>query len=472
MDVSALNFEAGKDKKAGVRNYFISDMVSHQLRIVASFNLTIVPRTSERTFTGYQAFIIAILAILQFTIVLDFMVLSPLSAILLQEMHITTAQFGLVVSAYAFSAGASGLLAAGFADRFDRKKLLLFFYAGFIIGTFLCGIAPSYHLLMAARIVTGLFGGVIGSVSFAIITDLFELKVRGRVMGFVQMAFATSQVLGIPIGLYLANLWNWHAPFLLIVGVSVIVFAAIMYRMEPVNDHLALQSNQSPFRHLAKTVSRPRYLKGFAATTLLATGGFMLMPFGAAFAVNNLGVTMEQLPIIYMVTGIVSMIGGPFIGKLTDRIGKMPMFVVGSLLSLVLVVYYTQLGVTPLWMLIVINSILFLGITSRMISSSALTTAIPEPADRGAFMGVNSSVAQVSGGIASAAAGMIVFQTESGFIEHYPTLGWIVAASMIITIGMMHLINRDIISRQKEEEQQAANASSPEFKLAAGSAGE
>ncbi|MCB0631928.1 MAG: MFS transporter, partial [Lewinella sp.] len=149
------------------------------------------------------------------------MVLSPLSAILLDEMHITTAQFGLVVSAYAFSAGASGLMAAGFADRFDRKKLLLFFYTGFIVGTFLCGIAPTYHLLLAARIVTGLFGGVIGSIIYAIITDLFELKVRGRVMGFVQMAFASSQVLGIPLGLYLANLWNWHAPFLLIVGVSI-----------------------------------------------------------------------------------------------------------------------------------------------------------------------------------------------------------------------------------------------------------
>jgi predicted MFS family arabinose efflux permease len=410
--------------------------------------------SKEKTFTGYQAFMVAILAILQFTIVLDFMVLSPLSAILLDEMQITTAQFGLVVSAYAFSAGASGLLAAGFADRFDRKKLLLFFYTGFIVGTFLCGIAPSYHLLLAARIVTGIFGGVIGSISYAIITDLFEFKVRGRVMGYVQMAFASSQVLGIPIGLYLANLWNWHAPFLLIVAVSVFVYAAIFIKMQPVNAHLALQSGHSPFGHLAKTVSQGRYLKGFAATTLLSTGGFMLMPFGAAFAVNNLGVTMEQLPLIYVATGIVSMIGGPIIGKLSDRLGKMKMFIVGSLVALVLVLYYTNLGITPLWFLIVLNCILFLGITSRMISSSALTTAVPEPADRGAYMGVNSSVAQISGGIASALAGMIVFQNETGYIEHYPVLGYIVAITMIITIGMMHIINQDIIKRQKMAEAQ------------------
>src|SRR5690349_19809665 len=177
---------------------------------------------TKPTFTGYEKFIIALLATLQFTVVLDFMVLSPLGYILLDKLSITTSQFGLVVSAYAFSAGASGLLTAGFADKFDRKKLLLFFYVGFLVGTLFCGIAPTYHLLLAARVFTGIFGGVIGSISFAIITDLFAIDVRGRVMGFVQMAFASSQVLGIPIGLYLANKFSWHAPFLMIVGLGLI----------------------------------------------------------------------------------------------------------------------------------------------------------------------------------------------------------------------------------------------------------
>src|SRR5882762_302233 len=174
----------------------------------------------EKIFSGYQVFVIAILSILQFCIILDFMVLSPLGAILMPELKITTAQFGWVVSAYAFSAGASGILAAGFADKFDRKKMLLFFYTGFLIGTVLCAIAPDYNFLLIARIVTGIFGGVIGSVSFAIITDLFKMEVRGRVMGFIQMSFASSQVLGLPIGLYLANTWGWHSPFLMIVGIS------------------------------------------------------------------------------------------------------------------------------------------------------------------------------------------------------------------------------------------------------------
>src|SRR5690349_2974374 len=176
----------------------------------------------QKVFTKYQTLVIAILAILQFSIVLDFMVLSPLGAQLMLELDITPSQFGIVVSAYALSAGASGLLAAGFADKFDRKKLLLFFYAGFIIGTFLCGIAPDYNFLLIARIITGIFGGVIGSICFAIITDLFPMQTRGRVMGFAQMGFAASQILGIPIGLYLANGLGWHSPFLMIVGVSIL----------------------------------------------------------------------------------------------------------------------------------------------------------------------------------------------------------------------------------------------------------
>src|SRR5450432_321915 len=150
---------------------------------------TNTPPVKEKVFTSYQVFIIAIIAILQFTIILDFMVLSPLGAILLPAFHITTRQFGLLVSAYAFSAGASGLLAAGFADKFDRKKILLFFYTGFMAGTFLCAIASNYHFLLIARIVTGVFGGVIGSISLAIVTDLFKMEVRGRVMGFVQTSF-------------------------------------------------------------------------------------------------------------------------------------------------------------------------------------------------------------------------------------------------------------------------------------------
>lgn len=404
---------------------------------------------TKTVFTRYQAFIIAILAILQFTIILDFMVLSPLGDMLIKTLKINTSQFSLVVSAYAFSAGASGLLAAGFADKFDRKKLLLFFYAGFILGTLMCGLAPDYNFLLAARIVTGIFGGVISSISFAIITDLFKMEVRGRVMGFVQMAFAASQVLGIPVGLFLANHFGWHSPFMMIVAFSVAVAILIIIYMKPVDAHLKLRSEKNAFAHLIKTISRSDYLMGFVATTLLATGGFMLMPFGSAFGINNLGLTNEQLPLLYGVTGIFSIVFGPIIGKLSDKIGKYRMFCIGSLISIVMVTIYTQLGITPLWLVIMVNVVLFVGISSRMISSSALMSAVPDPQDRGAFMGVNSSVQQLSGGVAAAIAGMIVVQTKSGVLQHYDSLGYVVTGAMLITMGMMYFIHLQVARKSK-----------------------
>jgi len=398
----------------------------------------------EKVFSRYQVYVIALLAILQFTVVLDFMVLSPLGAQLMQVLHLTTSQFGLAVSGYAFSAGLSGIMAAGFADKFDRKKLLLFFYTGFITGTFLCSIAPDYHFLLAARIITGFFGGVISSISYAIISDLFELKVRGR---FVQMAFASSQVMGIPVGLYFANRVGWHAPFVIITIVSIIEFITIAINLRPITAHLKLKSERGPFQHLFKTVAQPNYLLVFLFSTLLVTGGYMLMPFGSAFSVNNLGISMGQLPLLYFITGIFSMAAGPLIGNLSDIIGKFKVFGLGSILALVIILYYCNLGVTPFWIVVALNTALMMGVLSRMISSSALITAIPDANDRGAFMSINSSVQQLSGGIASVFAGLIVVQSGSGTLKHYDTIGYIVVATILLTIVILRSINRYVMKK-------------------------
>lgn len=396
----------------------------------------------EKIFSRYQIFVIGLLAILQFTVVLDFMVLSPLGAQLMSVLHLTTSQFGLAVSGYAFSAGISGILAAGFADRFDRKKLLLFFYTGFITGTFLCGIAPNYSFLLMARIITGFFGGVISSISYAIISDIFSLQVRGRVMGFVQMAFATSQVMGIPVGLYFANRVGWHAPFLMITAVSIAEFIAIIIYLKPIDAHLKVQSDRNPFQHLYKTVTTRNYLLAFIFSTLLVTGGYMLMPFGSAFSVNNLGIPMQQLPVLYFITGIFSMAAGPLIGKLSDIYGKFKVFGTGSLLAVLVILYYCNLGISPFWLVIALNIALMMGVLSRMIASSALITAIPEASDRGAFMSINSSVQQFSGGIASVIAGLIVARSATGALLHYDTIGYIVVASILVTILLLRSINR------------------------------
>lgn len=401
-------------------------------------------------FTAYEKFVIAVLAVLQFTVILDFMVLAPLGAILMPQLGISTSQFGLVVSAYAFSAGASGLSAAGFADRFDRKKMLLFFYTGFILGTLCCGIVTSYPTLLGARIITGLFGGVVGSITFAIITDTFKMEVRGRVMGFVQMASAASQVLGIPIGLYLATHLNWHAPFLMIAAVATIVAVAIFLKLQPVTAHLQGRRDKNAFIHLWHTASNRDYIRGFGATILLTTGGFMIMPFSSAFLVNNVLIPETSLAIIFFITGICTLIIGPILGRQADRYGKYRLFVFGSILSIVMILIYTHLGPNPLWIVVLTNIVLYAGITSRMISSAALISGVPEAKDRGAYMGINSAMQQVSGGIASFVAGLIVFQpAKNAPLQHFDTIGFATTGTMLITLIMMYFINQQVATKLK-----------------------
>ena len=395
-------------------------------------------------FTRYQSIVIVLLAIVSFTIVLDFMVMAPLGDMLMKTMNLNATQFASAVSAYAFSAGISGLLAAGFADKFDRKKLLLFFYVGFIVGTFLCGIATSYHLLLLGRIVTGLFGGVLGSISMAIITDLFSFEQRGRVMGYVQMAFAVSQVAGIPIGLFLANKLGWEAPFFMIVLLSALT-AVIIYRfIKPVSAHIAASAKTNPFIHLQKTVSKRSYILPFLTTALLSIGGFMMMPFSTPFVINNLQISQHDLPLIYIVTGIGSMIILPLIGKLSDRLGKFPTFIMGTVLAIVMVAIFTHLKPLPVWELMIVNTVMFAGIMSRMIPSQALMTAIPSTEDRGAFMSVNSSLQQVAGGVASVIAGMIIVQQANHKLLHFDTLGFVVIAVMIVCCFMMYAISKRV----------------------------
>jgi predicted MFS family arabinose efflux permease len=396
-------------------------------------------------FTRYQKFVVLVLAFLQFTIILDFMIISPLGALLLHDLNITTKQFGLVVSAYAFSAGVSGVLAAGFADKFDRKKLLLFFYVGFLLGTLLCGLADTYKFLLVARIVTGVFGGVIGSIVMAIIADLFPLEMRGRVMGTIQTAFAASQVLGLPLGVALSNHWGWHAPFIMILVIGAPAGLLIAMRLQPIVEHLKVPSTRDPVQHLIKTATERRYLRTFLATTMLATGGFMLMPFGSTFLVNNMGIPFAKIQWISMSTGVVTLIAGPLIGKVADSVGKYKVFVIGSLIGAAMVAIYCNMGRTSLATVIAINAVLFVAITSRMISASALTSAVPDMPDRGAFMSVNAALQQFAGGLAASAAGLIVVQVPDGHLLHYDVLGYVVVTAMMLVVLLMHGINRQVM---------------------------
>nr|WP_198980742.1 MFS transporter [Herbaspirillum sp. ASV7] len=398
-------------------------------------------------FTRYQRTVVGLLAFLQFAVILDFMLMSPLGAMIMPAMQITPQQFGLVVSAYAFSAGASGLLTAGFADRFDRKRLLLFFYSGFVIGTLWCGLAQSFESLLLARIVTGLFGGVIGSIILAISTDLFAPQLRGRVMGIIQTSFAASQVLGIPIGLYLSNNWNWHVPFIAMAALGLVGGLVVSFRLQPVDGHLKLKQEQSAWMHLYHTVTEPRYLTAFATTALLMTGGFMLMPFSSAYLVGNLGIDLHHLPTVYLVTGLCTIAFGPLIGRAADKVGKFRVFVFGATLSIIMVLIYTHLGPVTVPMIIVVNAVLFLGIFSRMIPFQALVSSVPGPTQRGSFNAISASIQQLSGGVASVIAGHIVTLAPDGRLGNFDIVGFVIVGTTLAASLLVWRLDRDVQAR-------------------------
>jgi len=395
--------------------------------------------------------VVAIIALTQFTVVLDFMVMSPLGDLLMKDLQVKPYQFGIVVSSYALAAGLSGFLTAGFADRFDRKRLLVFFYSGFIIGTLFCGLAKSYEQLVMARIFTGIFGGVMSSISMAIVADLFSLQQRGRVMGFMQMGFGLSQILGIPISLYIASKSSWQMPFYMIVGLSILMLTAILLALKPVRAHLDKKTDRSAFHHLLATVKNRNYRIGFMATAFMSLGGYFMMPWGSAFAVNNVGISQKELPFLFMVVGIFTFMIMPIIGLLADKINKFQLFMTASLVMIASVLVYVHLGETTLFVLIVVNIFMMGGIMARMVPSQALTSSVPELHDRGAFMSINASLQQIAGGIAAIIGGKIVWQASpSAPLMNFDLLGYVVVGVIIINIYLTRRVYLYVDRKNKE----------------------
>ncbi len=261
-----------------------------------------------------------------------------------------------------------------------------------------------------------------------------------------------SQVLGIPIGLYLANAWGWHAPFLWVAVMATLVAVLIAVKLQPLTKHLSVQRDKSAFTHLIHTLAKKDYRVGFTATALLSIGGFMMMPFGSAFAINNLGVTPHQLPLLFMVAGLSTLVIMPLVGKLSDRVDKFKIFALASVWMIIMVIIYTNLSVTPFAVVIGFNVLMMAGIMSRMIPSTALITGIPALSDRGAFMSINSSLQQIAGGIAAAFAGMIVLQKDKfSPLEHYNTLGYIIVCITVVSVLLLNRVSKLVKKRATRE---------------------
>ncbi|MFV0392010.1 MAG: MFS transporter [Paludibacteraceae bacterium] len=397
---------------------------------------------TKNKFSGYQIFVVIILTLLQFVVVIGFAIIAPIGDILMKSLNIDTSQYGVLVSSYAFGAGISGIVAAAVADKFDRKKFLLFFFAGFLVGILLCSLARNYSLLLIARIVSGVFGGVINAILLSIVADLFVINLRGRVMSYIQMAFSVSQILGIPLGLMLANKWGWNSVFVGIAGLGMIVGIVVALKMRPINEHLQLQTEKTNiFRNLKNVVADSRYLPGYLLLTLVTMGGAMLMPFGAPFLINNIRITTVELSIVYMFTGIAGVFLMIFIGKLSDTFPLKSVFFAGTLVTVIMTLIYTRLTPVPVWVIILINIFMFTGTNGRLIPTMTLNTVIPEPKDRGAYLSLCAAFQQIANGLGALLSGFIIVQTtKTGPLLNFDKAGYVVVIFSLICLFLFFRI--------------------------------
>jgi predicted MFS family arabinose efflux permease len=397
--------------------------------------MTLPENADDPALAGRRRMVLLLLAAVQFTSIVDFMIVMPLGPQLMRTLDIGPKHFGWVVSSYTLAAGVAGLVASTVLDRFGRKATFLALYAGFLVGTLCCGIAPTYEALLAARIVTGAFGGVLGGQALTIIADLFPESQRGRATGILMSAFALASVLGVPAGIFLGTRFGWHTPFLVLVALGTPLLAVALAVMPPLRDHVS-QHHAHPLTQLRETLTHPNHLRAFALIVTLMFGGFSVIPYVSAYYVANVGVTETQLTIVFAVAGACTLIGSPVIGRLADRHGKLLVYRVVAPISALAMIVLTNLPRVGVIAASATSAGLMLTNAGRMVAAMSMVTSAVEPRKRGGFMGVNSSLQHMATGAGAAMGGQIIATASDGTLQHFPTVGLIGVTTTLISIWL------------------------------------
>lgn len=392
--------------------------------------------SSSNSFTLEERELLIILAAIQFCNIVDFMVMMPLGPQLMRLFGITPQQFGLLVSSYNLSAGLSGFLASFFVDHFDRKKTLIFFVIGFAVGTLLCALSPRYEMLLFARAATGMFGGVLGSLCFAIVGDGIHPSRRGQGTGTLMASFSLASIIGVPLSLYLANIWNWHAPFIMIGTLGLVIVLFVFKWMRPMTAHLNLVKRINPFDDLKFILSHPPLLVGLLMACFLVLGQFTVIPYLSQSLVANAGLEESQLPLIYLVGGVFTIFTSPAIGKLCDRFGSYKIFYIFLILSLFPMYAVTQLSVTPLFLILMVSTSFFVCTGGRMIPAMTILNSLVPLTKRGSFMSMTSASQQLASAVASYIGGSIVLRGASGHLENYGVVGYLGIVLSLMCLGL------------------------------------
>jgi predicted MFS family arabinose efflux permease len=380
-----------------------------------------------------ELWLLLTLAGIQFTHIVDFMVMMPLGPQFTQLFHISDAKFGFLVSAYTFSAGLSGLLASFYVDRFSRKKLLLSLYTLFAVATLACGLAQSYDTLMLARIAAGAFGGVLAAMTQTIVADVIPFERRGRAMGMVMSAFALASVAGVPTGLFLAAHFSWHTPFFVIAAVCVLLVIGASVTLPPLADHLKHQ-RASPLSSIMQVLRDANHQKAFAFTALLMIAGFTVIPYITIYTTTNGGLTVQQVPYVYLLGGAATLFTARWVGRLTDSVGKAKMFKISAMFAMLAIWLVTTSAAFGLWGILLVTTLMFIGMNGRMIPGMALATSAANPKLRGTFMALNSSVQSAAMGLATFVGGLVISRDAQGLVQYFWVNALIAAVATLLSV--------------------------------------
>lgn len=375
------------------------------------------------------------LAAVQFSHIVDFMVMMPLGPQFIAMFRISDARFGLLVSSYSIAAGLVGLIASIYIDRFDRRRLLLMVYAGFTLATVACALSPDFNTFLLARIMAGAFGGILGSLVQTIVGDVVPFERRGQAMGIVMSAFAVATVMGVPAALWVGTHWGWHWPFLSVAILSTLCWAVVWHVVPPLRDHLKGQASGpvsgQAWQRMREVLTHPAHVRAYILTAAMLMGSFAIIPYITIFTTTNVGLATEDVPFVYFAGGVATFFTSRLWGRLADRYGKENIFRLLALLSALPMLILTHLGVTPIWLLLIVTTAFFVLVSGRMVPAMALLTQTSEPSLRGGFMSVNSACQSTAMGLAAWIGGLLIERAPDGLIVGYGRSGWLAVASSL-----------------------------------------
>lgn len=393
-------------------------------------------------FSKSEKWVIFTLAFLQFSHIVDFMIIMPLGPQLTRVFEITPAQFSSLVASYTFMSGLSGFLAIFYADRFDRKKILTYMYIGFFISTLFCGLAPNYTFLMISRSVAGFFGGVMGAQCLSIISDIIPFERRGTAMGVMSTAFSMASILGVPLSLYLANIYGWHAPFYFLSFVCFLVLYFVTTKIPSLTTHIQNQKKTDQIiEPLKKILLDKDQRNSLLFMSVLMFGHFAIIPFISPSLVANAGISETALPLIYLTGGICSILTAPLIGKLSDRYGKYKIYIYSLIYSFIPTLLITHQGVAPTSFVLFITGLFFISAGARMIPANTLVTNAATAEQRGSFMSILSSIQSLSMALGAWFSGFIITKNPlSGHLENYQFIGYTAVLVGLVSLFLIQKI--------------------------------